>query len=328
MTNQLTELLTNWHQQKDQYQWVLGTIIETQGSSYRKAGAMLFINNLGQYFGLLSGGCLEADIMRQAQKVMDDQQAMVIQYDMREEDDISWKLGIGCGGMVRILLQPVSAQNHYHNLPVLLELLQGRQNVSYQINLTAPDNSNLAVVNKSIDSHKTSIQSDVLNVQLKPVPHIAIFGAGIDARPLVAMAGNLGWQISLIDHRTNNARAQYFTAATQIIRQAPEQLAEHQLLQNIDAAVVMGHNLQFDAAALAILQTSTAKYIGLLGPTHRKEKVLKQAQLQLQQTSMPIYGPIGLNIGGELPESIALAILAEIHAVLERRDAGFLSKCE
>ncbi|WP_143872329.1 XdhC family protein [Catenovulum sediminis] len=316
MNNQLTNLINNWFEHKNDYQWVLGTIIETQGSSYRKTGAMLFINNLGQYFGLLSGGCLEADIMRQAQKVMDTNQAIVIQYDMREEDDISWELGIGCGGMVRILLQPLNKQNQYHQLPLVLELLQARQKTYYQLNLNAPDQTNLvANTSDELDS--------ALTIELNPIPHIAIFGAGIDARPLVAMAGTLGWEITLIDDRTNNARAQYFPAATRIIRQSAETLKSHPLLNNIDAAVIMGHNISFDAQALKTLQNSSARYIGLLGPEHRKQKVLNCASIST--LTKPVSGPIGLNLGGDLPESIALSILAEVHAVLEQRDARSFS---
>ncbi|AWB65132.1 xanthine dehydrogenase [Saccharobesus litoralis] len=320
MTNQISALLANWLKQKDDHDWVLGTIVETQGSSYRKAGAMLFINNLGQYFGLLSGGCLEADIMRQAQQVMDSGLPKVIQYDMREEDDISWKLGIGCGGMVRILLQPLNQDNQYHHLPNVLKLLTERQTLTYTINLNKPETAN-TILKQANQSE--SEPSGFLSIPLKAEPHLAVFGAGIDARPLVAMAGNLGWQITLVDHRTNNARGQYFPAATTIIRQHPDDLKDHEFLSNIDAAVVMGHNIQFDAAALSLLQKSSAGYIGMLGPKHRKQKVLNAAKLST--LSKPLSGPIGLNLGGELPESIALSILAEIHAVLEQRDARSLS---
>lgn len=320
MSNQLTTLLSTWQQKKDDFSWVLATIIETQGSSYRKAGAMLFINDLGQYFGLLSGGCLEADILRNAKQVMHSQQAKIIEYDMQEEDDISWKLGIGCGGLVKILLQPITALNNYQQLPLLLTALNNRQAVSYKINL-----SDLSLSNQTI--HNTDDIANNKNNLLfsyQPTPHLAIFGAGVDARPLVAMAGNLGWRISLIDHRVNNAREQYFSSAEQIIRQHPSELADAKFLQQIDAAVVMGHHVGFDAAAIKILQHSASKYIGLLGPKHRKLKVLNEAGLA--QLSQPISGPVGLDIGGELPESIALSILAEIHAVLAGKNARFLSE--
>lgn len=329
MSNQLTTLLTTWYEKKDDFSWVLATIIETQGSSYRKAGAMLFINDLGQYFGLLSGGCLEADILRNAQQVMHSQQAKVIEYDMTEEDDISWKLGIGCGGLVRILLQPITRANHYQQLVSLFTILNNREEVSYKINLSDLSATNQIIHNTECSSinitksNTTKTNKYELFFNYKPTPHLAIFGAGIDTRPLVAMASNLGWRISLIDHRVNNAREQYFSSAEQIIRQHPSELAEAEFLQQIDAAVVMGHNVGFDAAAIKILQHSACEYIGLLGPKHRKLKVLNEAGLT--QLSQPISGPIGLNIGGELPESIALSILAEIHAVLAGKNANFLS---
>ena len=142
MANQLNQLLTHWHQHKDDLQWVLATIIATEGSAYRKAGAMMLINSLGQYRGLLSGGCLEADIMRQARRCWDDQCNRTIRYDMREEEDLAWQLGLGCGGMVQILLQPVNADNHYLQLDKLLLSLQQHQHCGYLQYLEQPTPKN------------------------------------------------------------------------------------------------------------------------------------------------------------------------------------------
>jgi xanthine dehydrogenase accessory factor len=114
-------LLNNWYEQRDELEWVIATIIGTEGSSYRKPGAMMMINSLGQYHGLISGGCLESDIMRQSRQCWMSGKNIIIQYDMREEEDITWQLGIGCGGLVRILLQPVSADNAYLKLIELRE---------------------------------------------------------------------------------------------------------------------------------------------------------------------------------------------------------------
>ena len=111
MANRITQLLTYWSEDRDKHLWVLATIIQTDGSSYRKAGAMMLINDMGQYFGLLSGGCLESDIMRQARRCWDNLQNRIIEYDMREEEDLAWQLGIGCGGMGKIFLQAVHAAN-------------------------------------------------------------------------------------------------------------------------------------------------------------------------------------------------------------------------
>ncbi|MFC6672816.1 XdhC family protein [Marinobacterium aestuariivivens] len=113
MANQLTRLLLQWYPQRDALEWVLGTVYRTEGPSYRKAGAMMLFNSLGQAFGMLSGGCLESDIQRHARRVMQSGQALTLCYDGSDEDDLSFQLGIGCGGTVHILLQPIRADNDY-----------------------------------------------------------------------------------------------------------------------------------------------------------------------------------------------------------------------
>ena len=131
MANRLNQLLKQWQSSRNTQKWVLATIIETDGSSYRKPGAMMMINDLGQYYGLLSGGCLESDIMLQARRCWDSGRNRIVEYDMREEEDLAWKLGIGCGGMVRILLQPVDEHNQYLQLGELYSLLENNKSAEY-----------------------------------------------------------------------------------------------------------------------------------------------------------------------------------------------------
>lgn len=157
-------------------------------------------------------------------------------------------------------------------------------------------------------------------LKIVPEPHLLVFGGGVDAQPLVAIAAQLGWRVTLVDARAAYARQQHFPAAHKILRQSADQL-EPALLSSIDAAIVMTHNIQMDADALAAIQQSSARYTGLLGPNKRRQRVLSTANLTEDSLTKPLAGPMGLNIGGELPESIALSILAECHAVLEQRDA-------
>ncbi|MDF2177256.1 XdhC family protein [Aliiglaciecola sp. CAU 1673] len=332
MANQLIQLLSHWHAQKDQLQWVLATVIGTEGSAYRKAGAMMLINHLGQYHGLLSGGCLEADIMRQARRCLDDGQARIIQYDMQDEDELAWQLG--CGGLVRILLQPVSQQNQYLALDTLFSHLSRHQRCGYwqQIAEGVPHNRCITepelnallgpqkkLVVQQIDGQRVLLQ------RLLPPPHLAVFGGGVDARPVVAMAKELGWQVSLLDPRPAYAREPYFQGATRIIREPFSALTDADWLSTVDAAVLMTHNVQLDAEALTLVNHLPLQYLGLLGPVHRTERVLKCAGVSFAQLRLPLASPIGLRLGGELPESIALAILAEIHAQLEKADACSIS---
>jgi xanthine dehydrogenase accessory factor len=330
MANRISQLLGHWSQNRDKHLWVLATIIETDGSSYRKAGAMMLINDMGQYFGLLSGGCLESDIMRQARRCWDNQQNRIIEYDMREEEDLAWQLGIGCGGMVRILLQPVHANNFYLQLDALNSCLEQRQKAEYhqQIDEGLPFNKVLPIEDKSQSFNSSAQVTGSANVfvqLLSPAPLLAVFGAGVDAKPLVSIAAELGWQVLLIDPRVGYAKAEFFAKANQIVRQSLDELYAAPWLSQIDAALILTHNIKLDAAALKLVQSSSAKYVGLLGPTHRTDRVLDIAKLTRNNLTKPLANPVGLRLGGELPESIALSMLAEVHAVLEQADGLSIS---
>ena len=310
MANHISQLLEQWLAEKDQLEWVLATIIATEGSSYRKPGAMMFINSLGQYFGLLSGGCLEADIMQKSRQCLDDGHNRVVVYDMQDEDDMAWQLGIGCGGKVTILLQPILASNEFLHLPALYAALNNGRTVRY-IQDVRPEQAGRNIVveaNATVFNNKDYFSS----IQTPPI-RLAVFGGGVDARPLAAMANVLGWQVTLVDHRTGYAREQYFPNCYRYIKQSPETLSGEEWLQSLDAVVILTHNVTQDAQALRLVQCSSANYIGLLGPTHRTEQVLTAANLSRGQLSKPLWNPVGLGLGGELPESIALSITAEIH---------------
>jgi xanthine/CO dehydrogenase XdhC/CoxF family maturation factor len=307
-------------------QWVLATIFETEGSSYRKPGAMMMINSFGQYFGLLSGGCLESDIMKQARLCWKDHENKIIQYDMREEEDLAWRLGIGCGGLVRILLQSVDATNDYLSLSELRKSLNDRQACEYHqmIESELPDNR---VCEPAKDIGLRNRYQDGCFIQsLRPSPHVLVFGGGIDAIPLVNILANLGWLITVVDPRPSYARQTDFALANTIVKVSPETLENESVLEQIDAAVIMMHNVDLDAKALKICQGSQARYVGLLGPIHRTDRVLEHAGISRQGLLKPLANPIGLRLGGELPESIALSIAAEIHASFEHADARSISQ--
>jgi xanthine/CO dehydrogenase XdhC/CoxF family maturation factor len=290
----------------------------------------MLINDMGQYFGLLSGGCLESDIMRQARRCWDNQQNRIIEYDMREEEDLAWQLGIGCGGMVKILLQPVHKDNDYLKLDQLNSYLEQRLKAEYhqQIDEGSPLNKVLPIVTKSqaiASSKYTDGVADTFIQLLSPAPLLAVFGAGVDAKPIVSIAAELGWLVLLIDPRVGYAKTEYFTKASQIIRQPIDELYDAKWLNQIDVALVLTHNIKLDASALKLVQNSSAKYVGLLGPTHRTDRVLDIAKLTRTDLTKALSNPVGLRLGGELPESIALSMLAEAHAVLEKADGLSIS---
>lgn len=340
MFNQLSQQLKQWYPRRDQQQWVLGTLYQIEGPSYRKPGAMMLFNDLGEQFGLLSGGCLESDIQKQASKVMASQQSMTLCYDGSDEDDMSFLLGIGCGGTIYIILQPLSKANNYLQLPQVMQALEKRQasillqQISDQ---AAATDVEFLTANSPLYSEMSAqlegknallIERDKqtwLATCVKPNFHLLIVGGGVDARPLAEMAFTLGWELSLCDPRPANARREHFINVNSILRCAPKALVNEKLFEHFDAAIVMTHNLQLDADALTALQQSSINYLALLGPTSRKQQVLDIAGLDEDKLAIAIAGPAGLRLGGELPEEIALSLLAECQAVVKQMDAQSIS---
>jgi len=348
MASSLTHVLQQWHEQKDQTEWVLCTIFATEGSSYRKAGAMMMFSGLGHQYGLLSGGCLESDMLRHARDVMHSQQSKTLTYDANDEDDLTFQLGIGCGGVVHILLQPVSAANEYLGLESMFAALQQRQSGIYQqpippaktsgepfgvFERTANPTSEKAKFKakfkaKVIETNgKQSIQ-----INITPDPHLLIAGGGYDARPLALMAKSLGWTVTVWDPRPANARKAFFPDVDHILRDDASHLTAFCQEQHVSAAILMAHSVSIDAQALQAIVKAKAtqtfdelQYIGLLGPRHRKVEVLQQANVDESGLPLKLAGPVGLELGGDTPESIALAVLAEIHALQRGKSARSLS---
>jgi xanthine dehydrogenase accessory factor len=155
------------------------------------------------------------------------------------------------------------------------------------------------------------------NHKLSPPPLIAVFGGGVDAKPVVAIAFEMGWQVLLIDPRVGYAKTEHFPTALSIEKGAIESLASKSWLQQISVAFVLTHNIKLDGQAVSLLQNSSARYVGLLGPRHRTERVLDTAGISFQDLQKPLANPVGLKLGGELPESIALSMLAEAQGYLE-----------
>ena len=325
MSNQLTALLNVWQQARHDTDWVLGTVYKTAGSSYRKAGAMMLMNGFGQHFGLLSGGCLEADILRHARKVMQTRQALLLEYDGSDEDDWSFQLGIGCGGKIYIMLQALSPENDL-GLGDLATALAQRQSGVYHQKIGATEayfelRDTDGPVHSSIDCRE---DGDWLVTPINPEPHLLVVGGGVDARPLVSMAGELGWYITLVDPRAANARRACFPAANTILRKLDDNLSIYLQTEKVDAVVIMSHNVDLDAVTLNCCQNAALGYVALLGPQHRFQQVLARAGLNKSQLACPVSAPAGLDIGGQLPESIALSILAECHAILHQHNSNNL----
>lgn len=326
MATRLNHLLNQWYPQRDKVGWVLCTVIETQGSSYRKAGGMSLFNDLGQQFGVVSGGCIEGDLMRHAHTVLEQGFGKVVTYDMQSEDSLVWQLGIGCGGMIRILLQAVTASNDYLGLVQLHQCLEARISCFYTQNIeqACQMNENSWKVEaldrtalSNAPTHAVRHNDGCLVTAVHPAPSLWVFGGGVDAQPVVNFAAEMSWYTTLVDSRTAYAREAFFPKAQKIIKQDASELIGQDSQQSLDAIIIMTHNLKMDAKALAFAAESSARYVGLLGPISRRKRVEAMANVDVKQFPFYYAGPAGMILGGDLPESIALSIIAQCQWVLE-----------
>lgn len=311
MRHHIYHILKTWYPQKDAGQWLLATIIGTRGSAYRKAGAMMLFSDTGDQFGVVSGGCLESDLFHHARKCWMSNTSRTVTYDMQEEGDVAWRLGIGCGGEVTLLLQPVSAHNDYLCLPQVLNALDTNQTVSVCHRL---DNSKAQIhIGDKPDSENWFCHS------VSPPNTVFIAGGGVDAVPVAQIAHTLGWQTAVNDERARYARAGDFPSSCACLAHPVAELKEQLAYQQAQAMIVMHHQVEMDArflASVAAYPPPYLKYLCLLGPLHRTERVLSQAGIAIEELPVPLQSPAGFNVGGDLPESIALSILSQAHAAL------------
>ena len=325
---------------------VLATIIATEGSTYRKPGAMMLISADGAFEGMISGGCLEGDLLHHAAKVFDSGEPAFVTYDMHADEDLVWSLGLGCDGVIHLLLQRLDREDGFGFLEQLEQSCLGRQAALIALVTQSNGNTNakaVALLDKAgttrgdpallgvlkdaaVDwpawrSRRVRIDenNDVLEVMLVHVPRqtkILICGAGPDAVPVADVMAGLGWDVQLVDHRRAYADPARFPAACTVTRVHPNLLDEEIDLESVDAVVIMSHHLENDAAYLGKLAGQGISYVGVLGPRARRDRLREMANF----TGCTIHGPIGLDIGAELPAAIALSVAAEIHAVLNGRN--------
>ncbi len=325
---------------------VLVTIIATEGSTYRKPGAMMLISRDDSFEGMISGGCLEGDLLHHAAEVFNSGQAKFVTYDMHAGDDLVWGLGLGCDGIIRLMLKRLDCEHGFAFLEQLEASHAARSAVL--LALTTQSNGSLPLASfalldragktcgevaligllqdilhqgwpdwryrKTCDTEKGQ-SGETIVVNLPPQTRVLVCGAGPDAIPVVRALCALDWDVHIVDHRPAYARVDRFPDKCRMIQARPERLAEFVNLDEFDAAVVMSHHLENDSIYLAQLAKKDLVYLGCLGPRARRDRLRKMAGCPDRE----VFGPVGLDIGAELPAAIALSLVAEIHAVLNRR---------
>jgi len=320
---------------------VLATVVATAGSTYRKAGARMLIMEDGSYLGLLSGGCLEADLKIHAHEVLVGGVPRAIEYDMRGPDDVLFGIGAGCEGAMRILLEPAGPGSRAATAlaaagaatqagrPTSLVSVHESADLALGTHAAAPplppvlmDAAALALAHResrSMDIQDGGHRTRAFIQFLAPPPHLLLCGAGPDVQPVVRIARGLGWRVSVVDHRPAYAVAEDFPGA-QVKLCDPRSLRRQVAMESCHAAVVMSHHLDSDAAYLRELAEAGAPaYVGLLGPQARRSRLAQELGPAAAQLESRIRGPVGIDIGAVTPEGIALAIVSQIHAWLAGR---------
>ncbi|MBP7143139.1 MAG: XdhC family protein [Opitutaceae bacterium] len=307
--------------QPDVYPAALATLVTVRGSSYRRPGARLLLTAQGVRTGSISGGCLEEDVLQHARTVLATGKPVVVTYDTTEENDLLWGVGLGCHGIVEIFIERLSHR------PAWVDALRENQArrrttrlwVQYRGGVLSEHGTHLAGGDLDAPPGDVFIQSIRAPVALH------VLGAGDDARPLVQFASQLGWRVTVADPRSAFATAARFPLAHQVAVMPPSGASEALAPDGDSAAVIMTHHYVHDLPLLGAVLPLPYFYIGLLGPRKRADRLLHDLEAKGQRFTPEqrarLHGPVGLDLGGDAPEMVALAIISEIAAVRNSRDA-------
>ena len=378
--NELQAIVEAWTRLQDAGETaLLATVVKTEGSTYRRPGARMLFTRAGWMAGSISGGCLESDILQSAWERTQHGSALVT-YDSTAHEDIVWGFGLGCNGIVQVLLERLSAEDS--TLTFLADCLAARHTGVIATVLQAEGTKSVAVGDRlmlyedgreggKLAKHGRSAEADNLRCfvldgiaeawqsdrpitrfytqpnyapsreeeennfcaeigfeRITPPRPLVILGAGQDALPVAQLAKQMGWHVTVVDPRSLDATPARFSVADAVIGCAPDALRERVPLDAQTFALLMTHNFLQDADLLTRLLASPARYIGVLGPKKRLERLLAHladegVTLTLEQRAR-LHGPVGLDIGADNPAEIALSILAEMQAVAANRTGAML----
>lgn len=315
----------------------LVTIVQTEGSAYRKEGSSMLILENGEHVGMISGGCLENDLSEQARAVICSDEPRLVTYDLRSAEDLEWGRGAGCNGSITVLVQPVTVETKQAFLAIK-DILDHRQpvisitHVSNQLRCCQTSyytttglfygeepigmsssqlwmflNQTVASKRGCLLLHSPDNDGFHFFQYIAPKPRLFIIGAGKDARSLSSLAAKAGFSVIVLDWREAYCNRDFFPEAEQCIVISPTGLAAKVSFHQDDSIVIMTHQFEQDRLVLNQLLNISIDYIGILGPRTRTNRLLGD-----QIYPAHLHAPIGLPIGAEGPEEIAISIMAEI----------------
>jgi len=318
---------------------VLITLVRAEGSSYRRPGAHLLLGSRGEYAGTISGGCLEVEVLRKAIWLVREG-AVVERYSTMFDDTAEVPFGLGCGGVVDLLLEPgdtpecralmaaMEGSLAGDDVTVLTWLPHKGRSLARAVlaangdftfgseGLTAPE----LVEARARALGQGGIENmlgEMFVERIAAPQRLFILGAGDDAKPLVRMGVLLGWSVTVMDGREQLARVERFPEAERVAV-VPSVCTDVLGIRPEDAVVLMTHSYEQDRGLLAAVLPLRPRYLGLLGARHRSSLLVSEVAAKLGRTVAAcceqIYAPVGLDLGGDGPEAIALAVIAEVQA--------------
>lgn len=327
MTHELKHIFTAYQKKsKSANKAVLATVVALEGSSYRRPGVRMLIFDNGKMIGAVSGGCVEKEVQRQAESVFSSGIPKVITYDGRYR--------LGCEGILYILLEPFSPNET--TIKTFWKTIKERKNFELVSYFTKQEGTSeglgtLLGVNSSVltlRSHfKTKKGVELFRQKLTPCFKLVIIGSEHDSVQLCSYASLTGWEVSVVVSPSEEKSIADFPGARQFLSQLPEEF-QPQLIDDQTGVIIMTHSYVKDLKYLVRLKGVTPIYLGLLGPSTRREKLLNELMEYDLDVSddffESIYGPAGINIGAETPEEIAVSIIAEILAVIRKKEPMLL----
>ena len=336
-------------------QVALATVVKVIGSSYRRPGARMLVTEDGKITGAISGGCLEGDALQKAQLAVFQQKNKLEIYDTTDEDN---ELGVqlGCNGIVYILFEPIKNDAENNPINLLKKVAQYRKAsvlvtmfnenkwglqpgtcclVKEDESFCADDMQSLVdegrnSLHQRISFVRNNANGSVLCQFVPPSMQLIVVGAGNDAQPLVNISSLLGWNSIVVDGRPAYATQTRFPNAEKIFVSRPSEILSAVTIDEHTAVILMTHNYNYDLSALQQLIHTNCNYIGVLGPKKKLHRMFDELNKKAAgidpKTMQNIYGPVGLDIGAETAEEIALSIIAEIKAVFSKRSGKSLKE--
>jgi xanthine/CO dehydrogenase XdhC/CoxF family maturation factor len=342
----------------------LATIVSVSGSAYRRPGARMLFSKKGREAGFVSAACLEADLFEKVKDVIASSEPTLFSYDTTAPEDAVFGVGQGCGGLVEILIEPIcidlaerslallqtaSKQNELCALATVYKSVGvNSEAIGAKLLFTASGGKNSSLtqvelsncITNDIESTLRTGQSttkhydyststaDVFIQIIHPPTPLLIFGATPDVKSLVRLAAELGWNVTVVDHRSAYAVIKDFPEAEDVLLLYPEDYIQHLHLTPETCAVIMIHQFTAEANALRFLLSSTARYVGLLGPKSKCDLLFQHLALEgfspTEEQLVKLHNPVGLDLGAETAAEIAISIVAEIQAIIHNRHGGFL----